>query len=84
MIPAQYRGVYHYKGDPTRTAFHEGLANVQLEDDRWSFINKKGDLVIIGGFIYADPFEDGRARVFKDNKWYYINKAGECIENCEE
>ncbi|MGH1336509.1 MAG: WG repeat-containing protein [Aureispira sp.] len=83
VIPAQYKGVYHYKGDPTRTAFHEGLANVQLENDRWSFINKKGDLVILGDFIYADPFEEGRARVFKDNKWYYINKAGECVENCD-
>lgn len=82
-IPAEYRGVYHYKGDPTRVAFHEGLANVQLENNRWSFINKKGELVIPGNFIYADPFIEGRAKVFKDNKWYFINKAGECVENCE-
>lgn len=82
-IPAEYRGVYHYKGDPTRVAFHEGLANVQLENDRWSFINKEGEVIIRGDFIYADPFVEGRAKVFKDNKWYYISKAGECVENCE-
>lgn len=83
VIPAQYNGVHFYKGDPTRKAFSEGLAKVQLENNLWNFINKKGEFIIPGEFIYADPFEGGRARVFKNNKWYYINKAGECVENCE-
>lgn len=83
VIPAQFNGVYFYKGDPTRQAFNEGLANVQLDNDRWSFINKKGEVVITGDFIYAEPFEEGRARVFKDNKWYFINKGGTCVENCD-
>ncbi len=83
-IPATFNGVYFFKGDPTRKAFQEGLANVQLENSRWSFINKKGEVVIRGDFIYADPFRQGRARVFKDNKWYYINKSGACVENCDE
>jgi hypothetical protein len=83
-IPAQYYGVHFFKGDPARKSFQEGLANVQLENNRWSFINKKGEVVIRGDFIYAEPFKEGRARVFKDNKWYFINKSGDCIENCEE
>lgn len=84
VIEPKYYGVNFFPSDVYRDVFTEGLAKVQLENNLWSFINTKGEMVIAGDFIYADPFVDGEARVFKDNKWYYINKAGECVRNCDE
>ncbi|BDS11255.1 WG repeat-containing protein [Aureispira anguillae] len=82
-IEPKYTNVNFFKPDPTRQAFSEGLANVQVENDKWNYIDTKGNRVIAGDFLFTEPFKNGEARVFKNNKWYTINKAGKCIKNCD-
>lgn len=82
-IKPKYKNINFFKPDYTRAAFNEGLANVQNMDETWNYINNKGEIVIAGEFIFANAFENGQARVFKNNKWYVINKAGKCIDNCD-
>ena len=48
----------------------KGLANVEL-NNKWGFINKKGEVVI--PFIYddTDRFRDGEAQVIKDDETFF-------------
>ena len=52
------------------------------ETNRNSFIDTKGNIVITGLFTNAEPFENGVARVEKNDKYGYINKKGEFIIPC--
>jgi hypothetical protein len=61
-------------------SFSEGLTYFS-EDDRWGFMNKKGEIVISP--IYEDidlnGFKGGLCRVKETGKWGYIDKMGKFI-----
>ena len=82
VIPSQYKSINFFKPDPYKMPFNEGLANVQNKEGFWNYINNRGEVIIQGDFLFSDAFENGRARVFKNNKWFYIDQQGNCIENC--
>ena len=66
------------------SAFHEGLAIVEVRDDRIpprkGFIDRTGKLVIPARFTYAYPFSDGLAAVTEaqdgESGWGFIDKDG--------
>ena len=70
--------------DGVQTAFHEGLAMVEVEGKsippKNGFIDKTGKLVIPARFTYASPFSEGFAAVTEsdsgDSGWGYIDKTG--------
>ena len=62
--------------------FNEGFAAV-LKDDRWGYINTKGEQIIECKFDDAGNFSEGFAVVFKDGKCGYINTKGEQIVECK-
>lgn len=56
--------------------FSEGLAAVRIED-KWGYINKKGDMIIDPEFIYARPFKSGKAFVNTEKMQPgYIDRKG--------
>lgn len=64
--------------------FHDGLVLVEKEgkswdDDRFGYMNAKGEVVI--PFIYkeADEFEDGVAKVEIDDNEFYIDTKGNVV-----
>jgi len=66
------------------SAFHEGLAMIEVEDKatppRKGFIDNGGKLVIPARFTYAYPFSEGLAAAteseFGDTGWGYIDRSG--------
>ena len=59
--------------------FKEGLAAVEI-DDKWGFVDKKGNLVIKAQFDDIDEsFAEGLAAVKVGGKWGFINKRGEFV-----
>ena len=52
--------------------FNDGL--VEKDDDKYGYINKKGDYVINPQFDAADSFSEGLAAVEDDDEYGYINK----------
>lgn len=59
--------------------FANGLAPVR-KDNKWGFINKKGELAVDYRFTGAREYSGGLACVEKDNdKWGFINTAGETV-----
>lgn len=56
--------------------FSEGLAAVYA-NDRWGYVDKKGNVVIPLQYDYALPFHEGLAAVASNGYWGFINKAGE-------
>ena len=66
--------------------FKNGLAPVQLDDDKWGFIDVSGKLVIPATFDGADQFsEEGLASVsvgdFLTGRHGFIDKAGKFVIN---
>jgi hypothetical protein len=67
------------------SAFHEGLAMIEVEDKaippRKGFIDKSGKLVIRARFTYAYPFSEGLAAATEsesgDTGWGYIDRSGD-------
>ena len=64
--------------------FKEGLARVRSdEENKWGYIDKKGNVVIPLSFREADDFSDGFAKVKvwngKDFKYGYIDKSGNVV-----
>ena len=62
--------------------FSEGLAKVWIGDfytGNYSFINKKGKVVIKPKYDDVGDFSEGLAIVEKSNKWGFINKKGKEI-----
>ena len=57
--------------------FHEGLARV-VKNNRFGFINSKGNEVIPCQYDFAHDFKNGSA-VVQSNKFGVINTAGEFI-----
>lgn len=58
--------------------FSEGLARVRL-NEKWGFVDKNGNVVIIPQYDYAQSFSDGLALVQLNDKWSYIDKFGKEI-----
>jgi hypothetical protein len=66
------------------SAFHDGLAMVEVEDKaippRKGFIDKNGKLVIPARFTYVYPFSEGLAAATEsesgDTGWGYIDRSG--------
>lgn len=84
VIVPQYFGINFFLPDPNRHPFNEGLANVQMHNQKWNYINTKGAVIIQGDFLFAEAFVDGIARVFKNSKWYYIDPRGQCVADCDQ
>jgi hypothetical protein len=70
--------------DGEESAFHEGLAMIEVEDKaippRKGFIDNGGKLVIPARFTYVYPFSDGLAAATEsesgDSGWGYIDRSG--------
>lgn len=52
---------------------------VVVINNRYGYINKKGDLVIPFNYDKAKPFENGFAYVEKNGKSGYIDKNGKIV-----
>ncbi len=59
----------------------DGLGLVEKSDVTGCYVNKKGKVVIKGGYdsSYAYDFSEGLACVRKNGKWYYINTKGKVV-----
>lgn len=57
-------------------AFHEGLAAVMNEDERWGFADRNGNVVINYRFEYASCFSEGLAIVKENGKYGFIDTCG--------
>ena len=66
--------VFHVKGWPYD--FHDGLAR-NRGNDKYGYIDEKGDVVIPYVFELAGDFNDGLACVTQNHIDYYINKNGD-------
>ena len=58
--------------------FSDGLARI-FKDDKYGFINTKGEVVIQPKFEFAGEFEKGKAIVRVDGKSTFIDKKGNFI-----
>ncbi|HNJ29053.1 MAG TPA: WG repeat-containing protein, partial [Ferruginibacter sp.] len=59
--------------------FTEGLAPAANAKGFWGFINTKGEWVIKPAYDFTGNFEEGEARVIKDNKVMYIDHQGKVL-----
>ena len=55
--------------------FYEGFAAIRL-NDKWNFINQKGELISNQWFDYASGFREGFAKVQLNGKRYKLGKDG--------
>lgn len=58
--------------------FNNGLARVQI-DNKWGYINRRGEFFIKPQYDYAIDFRDGFAIVWQDDKVYVMNTDGKHI-----
>jgi hypothetical protein len=58
--------------------FSEGLAAVKQE--KWGFINAKGEIIIPAQYDEAYMFQNGMAGVWKDGKAFYIDSKGKFVK----
>ena len=58
--------------------FSEGFAKVSL-NDKWNFINTKGELLSERWFDCCDDFHKGFAKVMLNGKWNFISTEGELL-----
>lgn len=66
-----------FKYDEVRK-FSEEMAAVKI-DNKWGFINNRGEEVIKVEYDAVSDFEEGFARVKLNGNWGYINKKGEVV-----
>ena len=62
------------------SGFHDGFAAVEL-NEKWNFINTRGELLCNKWFDYCSDFNDGFAVVELNGKWNFINTHGELLCN---
>jgi hypothetical protein len=62
-------------------SFSEGLAPAANAKGFWGYINMKGEWVISPAYDFTDNFENGEARVMKDQKMFYIDKTNKVLHN---
>lgn len=60
--------------------FRDGLAAVQ-KDEKWGFINTKGELVIPCEWDDASCFNDGYARVEENGERGFIDTTGKLVNS---
>lgn len=77
VIPCIYKGT---ENGNHGFDFSEGMAVVINWDDKYGFINTKGEMVIKPQFQKAGSFSEGIASVFMDGKLNFIGKDGKYIE----
>lgn len=56
----------------------DGLAEVEI-DEKYGYVDKKGNIVIKPQFDYGAPFIDGMAMVEIDGQWGFIGINGEIV-----
>ena len=61
-----------------RDRFYNGLAAIQL-NNKWGYINKKGEVVVPPVYDRCYPFSEGLGRVQKGKKWGYLDPNGEAV-----
>lgn len=59
--------------------FSEGLLAVKNNDNKWGFIDKKGNIVIEPQWDEAQSFSNGLAAISLNGKYGYINTSGQLI-----
>lgn len=57
----------------------DSLCWVPLDDEHFGYINKAGEVVISGDFVFADDFRNGLALVVTDLHIGYIDVSGEWV-----
>ena len=62
-------------------AFNEGLARFYSSDEKYGYVNTKGDIVIRAQFEECGPFSEGLAWVKSNDKYGYIDTKGNIIIN---
>ncbi|MFN8243255.1 MAG: WG repeat-containing protein [Ferruginibacter sp.] len=70
VIPLQFSGARN---------FTEGLAPAANMKGYWGFIDTEGKWVIKPVYDFTDSFDNGEARVMKDQKVFYINKENKML-----
>ncbi len=73
----RYKTVVPFKYDAVRW-FSEGLAQVKL-NDKWGFVDEKGNVVVPLEYDSASDFSEGMASVTLNDKWGFVNKKGEVV-----
>lgn len=64
------------------TASAQGLSVTKVKD-KFGYADASGNVVIKANYTTAYPFENGKAKVQKDNKWGYIGTDGKPIIKIE-
>ncbi len=60
-------------------SFSEELAPAANTKGIWGYINTKGEWIINPAYDFADNFDNGEARVMKDQKMFYIDSKNKLI-----
>jgi WG repeat protein len=63
----------------SRGVFFEGLAVVDIAQDKYVYIDHAGAVAIPGPFAFGTGFHDGLAAVRDASGWKYIDKTGKVI-----
>ena len=58
--------------------FSEGLAKIK-SNNKWSYINHIGEIIIAPQFSKVDDFKENLAPVRKWNIWGYVNRSGKIV-----
>ena len=82
VIPAKYAQIQNSLTSPLSKPFSEGLAPVAL-DQKWGFIDGKGNVAIPFEYEMATAFKNGVAQVIRDGKLIEIDRTGKCMKNCD-
>ena len=73
-IPPRFESAY---------SFSEGLAEIQMVDEKWGYINRQGEQVIASQFEDAYPFREGLAAVqtgkYPDRHYGFIDTSGNWV-----
>ncbi len=60
-------------------SFAEGLAPAANAKGYWGYIDTRGNWVIKAMYDFTDCFDNGKARVIKDNNVFYIDKHNKTV-----
>lgn len=77
--------VLKFPGDyePFSPISSEGLMVVR-KDDKFGFMDTRGNIAIEPKYNNADSFHDGLAAVYINEKWQFINKTGQMVVQLSE
>lgn len=69
---------YQFVHKTENCAYNENLS-VVIKDNKYGYVNKKGEVLISPRFDEAFSFDDGLALIRQDDKYGYINPKGEIV-----